>query len=167
MGTFPFTSGWITEVMWRGGAQHLSSLLLPQGQGFPVLGLLLPRCPAVEAENSLEFLHPTGWTLAAVVRLELRTHGQGIQASMALPSLPTPACPAHGKAVPPPPVGSGWEGCQAHGNTIHTPQPIWLTQPGIVGLIRASSRVLQVRAGMGPRDSAPDPLPHLMMQKPP
>ena len=59
--------------------------------------LLLHHCPAAEAAGSLELLHPTGWTLDAVVRNELSTSGEGIQA---LPSLPAPAlsCPREGCA---------------------------------------------------------------------
>lgn len=54
----------------------------------------LPHHPTAKAASSLKFLHPTGWTLAAAVRNELSTPGQGTQASVAFLSLPTPALPA-------------------------------------------------------------------------
>lgn len=142
----------------------------PQGQ-VPLPLDSLPHHPTAEAASSLEFLHPTGWTLAAAVRNELSTPGQGTQASAALLSLPTPALPC--PLLPCPRAGCAscsWQGLGGlPGPLKHHPRPLAnLAGPARVG--GGDQSQLQSptsQSGKGPQSSAPDLLPQLMMQKPP
>lgn len=119
VGTLAFTD-WLQDYrgdVWGGSTLVLSSA--PSRPRLPTRGaLLLPHCSAAEAVNSLEYSpiltgSSTGRTLAAAVRNELSTSGQGTQASAALPSLPTPAlscpllpCPCEGS----PSSSRQWQG---------------------------------------------------------
>lgn len=100
----------------RGAARQLS-LLHPRRPRAPTPGTLLPLTGLPQRQRALwnsSILQAgaMGWTLAAAMRNTLNLSRQGIQASTALPSLPTPALPPV-KAAPPP-AGHGGEGCQAH-----------------------------------------------------
>lgn len=124
----------------RGAARQLS-LLHPRRPRAPTPGTLLPLTGLPQRQRALwnsSILQAgaMGWTLAAAMRNELNLSRQGIQASTALPSLPTPALPPReGRASSSWPWWRGLPGPLRH----HPhPQATWLAQLGKVWVVRAS-----------------------------
>ena len=125
------------------GAARQFSLLHPPRPRAPTPGTLLPLTGLPQRQRTLwnsSILQAgaMGWTLASTMRNELSLSRQGIQASMALPSLPT--------LLPRPHEGCAssswpwWRGLPGPLRRHPHPQATWLAQLGKVWVVRASSR---------------------------